>query len=1266
MLTKLRLVFSISIFFLCFYGLAQTKYWEQASSQHVVIGKSIQNLDVNKTKLFILRPAVLKKELTSLSINKKVSKVVYFPDLEGSYIAFKVEEKTILSPKLALKYPEIKSYIGYGVDDKNKRIRFSVSHKGIQSMIVNKGKNSAIFMQKANADDEKYVVYTRDANLSLKNDFVCNTKSEIQNNNGQVSFSLVDDQILKKYRIAVSATGEYTQYHGGTKADALAGINATLTRVNEVFETDLGVTLELVPNNDLVIYTNATTDPYNGNLNSEIQNTLASIIGEENYDVGHLFHEDDNNGNAGFVGSVCVDNKKGSGFSSALTPEGDQFDFDFVSHEMGHQFGANHTWSFESEGTLVQVEPASGTTIMGYAGIVNGNNVALNGDDYFHYYSILQITEYLETTSCAEEIAITNNPPVIIPIGDYTIPKSTAFVLKGNASDSDLGNIITYSWEQIDDGVVTATTFGPTNPSGANFRSLKPTIAPERYFPKLSSVIEGNLTQTNPETGSAWETLSDVEREMNFALTVRDNVVGGGQVVSDLMKINVVNAAGPFVVTSQTLNESYVSGTTEDVIWDVANTDSAPVNAQLVDIFLSIDGGNSFPIQVANGVPNDGVQPILLPGLSTTTARLMVKASNSIFYAVNTSDFTITASEVVLSFSSLEQEVCQPSNLIVPFDYQTFLGFNEEVTFSIPDAPVGLGVVFSPPTATVDTPVTITFSNTAGVTTGSYPITITATSTSVTKEVVLQLNIDNTTFSVVNLVSPIDGMIDASQLQVLTWDQEPNATSYDVEIATDNLFTDIVATTNVIFNAYNATDLISETQYFWRVKPKNNCGEGIFGAPFSFTTIQISCTSIATKTVPVEISTVGTPTITATITLLEDLPISDLNVNLDIEHSFLADLVVSLTSPSGTTVVLTSSSCGDRININAIFDDEASPFVCGNNLVIDGVIQPSISGSVSPLGSLSSFNGESTFGEWVLEIRDSAPSDGGFLNSFSLDICVEGSFRPDADEDGVYDDGDDLCLGTPKGAEVNVDGCAIYRFPTNNFSIAINSESCINSNDGSVLIVSMDQTIDYTVTVSGNGVNIMDSFMDIYTVSNLDAGTYSICITGTDGVITYEPHCFEVIVVQPDVLGVASLVSVDGKQALLTLSGSLLYNIELNGLLIQTEEKEIQLDLKSGANHVRVYTNLPCQGSFEEDYVVFDEPMVYPNPFVDRLKVLVGPTSEIIEINIYAINGQKISTRKYVADNGEIDVEFIGLPSGMYFMNVNSEAVMKVFKVIKR
>ena len=723
---------------------------------------TLERLNVKQAQVFSLSPGILKSKLSGVSQLKGTEKTIYFPNEQGDLIPYKVAEKSVLSPELAAKYPGIKSYSGYSLGNPQDKIRFSLSHNGIEAMIVHADKKRTSFLQKASQDGSMYILYNREGDVSSDTNFICTTKAEIENSKVSSAAKLADDQLLRKYRIAVSATGEYTQFHGGTVADALAAINATLTRVNMVFETDLAVTLELVANNNTVIFTDPATDPYDGNLNTQVQNTLTSNIGALNYDVGHLFHRDNDNGNAGFIGSVCKANQKGSAFSSAMTPQGDKFDLDFVSHELGHQFGANHTWSFESEGTQVQAEPASGTTIMGYAGIVPGNNVAPNGDDYFHYYSILQISQYLETTSCAMTTALSNTPPVITSTGNFIIPKTTAFVLSGNATDVDAGDVLTYAWEQVDDGIVTTNTFGPDRPSGANFRSQKPSVSPERYFPKLSEVAQGNLTQTSPPINSAWESVSNVERDLNFALTVRDNASGGGQVVSDLVKVSVVNSAGPFSVTSQTASVTYAAGTVQSVSWDVANTNMVPVNAQMVNLYLSTDGGLTFPITLAENVTNDGEQEITIPGTATTTARIMVKASNNIFFAVNTADFTIEESPIVLNFGALDAEVCQPDDLVIPFTYETYAGFNEEVTFSASGAPAGLGIAFTPATATANnTPVNITISNTASITTGSYSITITATSTNETKAIPINLNVYDTVFTDVTLSAPADAAVDA-------------------------------------------------------------------------------------------------------------------------------------------------------------------------------------------------------------------------------------------------------------------------------------------------------------------------------------------------------------------------------------------------------------------------------------------------------------------------------------------------------------------------
>ncbi len=1261
MKAKLHLVSSITIFFTCFCAYAQQGYWEPIPKKSKFKSASIR--DMGKAKgVFSLNDALFSEQLKRSNTSKSGAQTTYLPNETGKMVPFALKETPVLNPELARKYPSIKSYSGTSLDGEYK-VKLSSSHKGLQSMIVNRLNHETTFMEPLSNKKGAYVVYQK----GRKDAFECKTESLKQNLEKKLNQSvqktivpLVGDQLLRKFRIAVSTTGEYTDFHGGAVADALAAINATLTRVNQVFETDLGVTLELVANNDEIIFTNAETDPYNGNLNAQVQSTLTSTIGEENYDVGHLFNKvedsSQNNGNAGFIGSVCVDNRKGSAFSSASEPEGDVFDIDFVSHELGHQFGANHTWSFESEGTGVQAEPASGTTIMGYAGIVPGNNVAPNGSDYFHYHSILQISNYLQTVSCAQTTALTNVPPVITPMGDYIIPRGTAFVLEGSASDSDVSDVLSYTWEQIDNGVVTTTNFGPDNPSGANFRSLPPSADTSRYFPRLSRVLEGSLTQTSPETNEAWETVSNVERNMQFALTVRDNASGGGQVVSDVLDVQIIKSAGPFTVTSQASNETYEAGSIQQVTWDVAQTNILPIDAKTVDVFLSLDGGVTFPITLADDTLNDGSEDILLPGDATSNARIMVKASDNVFFAVNAADFTIQESQMVLSFQELSYQVCQPNNLVIPFTYNTFTGFGETSTFSVSGLPAGVTESFSPTQASADeTAVDLTLSNTAAATPGSYAITVTATSASITKNIPLTLVINDGSFLDVVLSSPIDSEANTAINPFFQWENNDLYSNYDLEIATDVGFANIVESTSGPFNFYQSASLLPETEYFWRVRPSNNCGSGTFGAPFSFTTNQSDCKNLNPNGLPLEIPSIGTPTERSSVHIFEDLKVFDVNVSIELTHTFLEDLIIDLISPSGTRVALISRACGDENNINAVFDDDGSTITCSGN--------PAISGTVAPLGSLSSLNGESTLGEWVLEIRDTASNDGGSLVAFSLEICAEGAFRPDDDEDGVFDDGDDLCLGTPKGVEVDTNGCPVNRFPSDNFTLQIQSESCRNNNDGSVIITAVDNTINYNAVLTGPATDNVE-FTDTHTFQNLGAGNYTLCITGTLDAIEYKEVCFDLVISEPESL--STFATVQGSSLNLSLNGGAFYNIELNGLVTQTLDSEIQLELKEGLNTLKVSTNLPCQGTYEDTFFISSKSILYRDAVdAHKRKVFLNGFAGNLDVQVFSSNGQLVLKTKKQVNGNDLELDFSGFQTGVYYMRIHGTGLKEEFKLIK-
>lgn len=599
-------------------------------------------------RLFQLDVAQLKQSLVNApkryASNNVSTTIVSFPNAQGQMERFSVKESSNMDPELAAKYPDIKSYIGQGVDTPTSRIYFSLSPLGLQTMVI-KADQSAEFIEPYTTDLSTYAVYRKSDKAASLNRFECRVI-----NNAQADLSAnfarpnADDGLLRTFRLALSVTGEYTTYFGGTKALALAAMNNSMTRVNGVFEMDFGVHMNLIANNDLIIYTNASTDPYSAaasmsNWNSQLQSTLTSVIGEANYDIGHLFGASGGGGNAGCIGCVCVNGSKGSGITSPADniPSGDNFDIDYVAHEMGHQFGANHTFTHSNEGTGVQMEPGSGSTIMGYAGITS-LDVQPHSDPFFHAISIQQVTNNIKTKTCSVDTATGNAIPTANAGLDYTIPKSTPFMLTAVGTDAN-GDALTYDWEQMDNQTTSAAP-SATKTSGVNFRSYSASTSPTRYFPKMSSVLAGATTTAGTEL--TVEALPSVARTLNFRVTVRDNHVGGPANNSDDAIVTVNASAGPFSVTSPNTAVSYVGGSSQTITWAVAGTTANGVNCANVDILLSTNGGTTWSTLLA-GTPNDGSEAVTIPNTPGTTNRIMVKGTNHIFFDVSNTNFTITA-----------------------------------------------------------------------------------------------------------------------------------------------------------------------------------------------------------------------------------------------------------------------------------------------------------------------------------------------------------------------------------------------------------------------------------------------------------------------------------------------------------------------------------------------------------------------------------------------------------------------------------------------
>lgn len=984
---------STFIFFLLFtfsitYGQNSDKIWTAINKNSIVQNRVLPQESTPVTAAYFqLDRELLKSALQNVPERHSgmLSNIIIdFPDALGSTHPFRIMEYSLMEAELQAKYPDIRSYIGYSTTDATTVVYFSVSPLGLHAMTTSNPDGTEFI--NPYTKDGAYEVFSRSALPVAENNFECSVVETGLSRPFDVAIDFeainnAGDGNRRTFKVAVGTSVEYTNFHGGTLASAMSAINVTMTRVNGIYDKELSIRMVLVAKNDLLVSTTDNSLFSNTGKISLITGIIDGIIGASNYDIGHTFTT--GSGGSAYLSSACTESK-GGGTTGLPSPIGDPFSIDFVSHEMGHQFGATHTFngttgncSGNHRSSITAYEPGSGSTIMSYAGICSPQNIQNNSDDYFHQASLQQIWNNITqgNSTCGVLTVTGNTAPTADAGASYSIPISTPYRLTGTSSDVDGTDTHTYTWEQFDLGPAglptTTTEFGPM------VRSVRGSTDPVRYIPNLPDVLD------NGGALDPWEKLASIERVLNFALTVRDNDPRGGQTAADDMTVTTIAEGGPFLVTSQSSNVTWEVGANKTVTWDVANTTAAPINTATVNIKLSIDGGVTFPFILAAQVPNDGSHEVVVPaGTITEKARIMVEGVDNIFYNVNTSEFKIVVVDFLLNFSPTSLTVVHPDQAVFDFVYNTYGGFNQSTTFSATNLPSGATASFNPASATADgTKVTMTI-KTNGVASGSYDIAATGVSGGITNSSTVHLTIFNSTIAPVTLVSPADGMKGLYRDVTFTWGNDVNVETYLLEVATDGHFKTIVESQNLTTTSYT-TNLDLGTHYYWRVTGSNRYATGPASSVFEFSTGIASCDYLFTAAdTPIAISSKSSRTYTSTILVSEDLPVTDVKVKVNIPHTRVSDLRLVLISPEGTPVVLANRNGTefDQNYTNTVFDQTASTSIVSGTSPYTGVFKP--------LEDLSTISGEMSAGTWSLQVTDDFVANGGSIETFGLELCL--------------------------------------------------------------------------------------------------------------------------------------------------------------------------------------------------------------------------------------------------------------------------------------